>query len=243
MNTFDTPFVLSIDRDRLVRACIGIALGLSSLHVVFQVIARTTGHNGLYGLAHLFDLDAELSIPSYFSATLLLFAGALLGVIAVFERQIRSPFARQWTALALTFCYLAVDEAASIHELLARPALWLMGQSMRDVFYYLWVIPGFAVVVAFALFFIPFLRRLDSRMRWQWVAAGAIYVGGALGFETLSGRAIALYGPNVAFQSMVVCEETSEMLGVIVFIDALLVHLGTHYRDARFRVGGVDLHS
>ena len=81
--------------------------------------------------------------------------------------------------------------------------------------------------------YLPFVRALPSRIRFLFVLAAVIYVGGALGVE----RATDWYDVNnqldtLEYNIWAMVEEAMEMAGVIVFIHALLVLKATTRRCA-----------
>ena len=74
------------------------------------------GRPTVYGFVQEFDVDRENNVPTYFSALILLIAGCLAGLIALWQVAQGSVFARHWIALAPLFLFLSVDEAISLHE-------------------------------------------------------------------------------------------------------------------------------
>ncbi|WP_415785669.1 hypothetical protein [Deinococcus saxicola] len=67
--------------------------------------------------------------------------------------------------------------------------------------------------------------------------AGLTYVMGALGFELLEGLVVSGGGTDHPLnQSLIVVEEGMEMLGVTLFISALLNYLRTEMPGLRLRL-------
>ena len=188
-----------------------------------QLITYWSGHPEVYGLVHLFFLGDEGNVPTYFSAVILLLGALLLAVIAVLKGQSGDRYRRYWAALSFVFVYMSVDEAAQVHELMSRPVEELLGQSPGGIFSYAWVIPGLAIMCLVALLFLRFVLHLPPKIRWMAIAAGAMFFGGAIGFELIEGRFDALYGhTNLAFSLITTVEETLEMAAVILWDHALL---------------------
>ncbi len=175
----------------------------------------------------LFYLDAEANVPTWYSASALLLCSALLTTIACAKRAQQDPFVRHWAGMAILFLGMSIDEEAILHEMAIRPlhsALHTGG-----LLYYAWVVPGAAFVLLFALAYLRFLWRLPPRTRVLFCVAGAVYVGGAIGVESLSGLRAARHGEGDAVYVMIATvEELMEMTGVIVFIYALLDYMGRH---------------
>ena len=202
--------------------------------------AYLTGHDYVYGLVPLSYVDSERNIQTFFSTFLLLFTALLLAVITVLKRKQTASHVSHWAILSFGFLCMAVDETASIHELLNVPLRKLLGGGNLGVFYYAWVIPGIALVLALALFFLRFLLRLPAERRLTFLMAATLYIGGAIGVELIGGRFAELHGDqNLTFSMIVTVEEGLEMAGVIVFIWALLVYIADGYKEVRFRFDGV----
>lgn len=179
----------------------------------------------------LFNLDRELNYPSTYATLTLFVCAFLLMLIANYKKQEKDRFARHWKILAIVFVCFAIDEAFSIHEILIikdlRKALNLGG-----IFYFVWVIPGTLFVGWFCWTYWKFFWHLPRRSRLLFFLAGASYVGGALGGEMVSGFYADLEGANNLIYGLIVCaEEVLEMVGVIIFINALLTYLRPYLQE------------
>lgn len=203
-----------------------IAVLLVMAHVGWQLFTFFTGHDYVFGLIKLFHLDEEWNIPALFSAILLISAAMLLSFIAVREKQSASQDWPKWMVLAIGFVYMAIDEFGHLHEQLILPGRALLGDRSLGLLYYAWVVPAMLIVLALGIFFLGFLRRLPPWTMRAFLLAGAMFVGGAVGVEMLEGRHDLLYGErNATYQMYVTIEEAMEMLGVVVFIGALLRYI------------------
>ena len=88
-------------------------------------------------------------------------------------------------ALGWSAFYASLDEALSFHEGLSIPVRDALDVS--GVLYFAWVIPyGIAVLILGAAC-LRFVLRLDRATRNLFIVAGALYVGGAVGFELIGG--------------------------------------------------------
>jgi hypothetical protein len=180
-------------------------------------------------------LDGEANIPTWYSASLLLLCASLLGIIACAHRHRDRVHGVRWVILALVFGLLSLDEMAQLHELSIAP--------LRERFhttrflYYAWVIPAGVSVGIFALAYLSFLARLPGKTARLILLAGALYVGGAIGVEALSGAQSFLHGEhNVGYHAIITLEELLEMTGLVVFIYALLDYIGHQFTTLQFRV-------
>jgi hypothetical protein len=225
-----SPLTLVISPRKVALVLTLVVLSLVLAHVCVQYLKFFQGHDYQLGFERQLNLDNENNIPTWYSSSALLFSAILLTVIGLANRSRRNPSAFQWLGLAAIFLYLSLDEAASLHEMtsnLSRPMLGTLGY-----FHWLlsvaWVPFGAIFVLIVALAYLRFLAALPVKTKYLFLIAGTLYVGGALGIEILGGRHTYLYGrENFVYAMFVACEEGLEMLGVVVFIYALLSHLGS----------------
>ncbi len=219
----------------LIANCIGIFVRFT---VPPEEITFETGYNFLLK----FDLDAEVNIPTFYSAVVLLFCSIFLLIIA-HEQKARGRNYRSWTVLSLIFLFLAFDEAAALHEILIKTFRGIFHTG--GVLYWAWVIPYGALLVVFVLAFTKFLFRLPKRTRYWFIASGFIYVLGAIGFEMLgSAQADSLGGnihPQYSFGLLYVAtytmEELLEMVGAAMFLSTLVSHISREYGSVVLRLG------
>ena len=160
-------------------------------------------------------------------------ASLLLGVVAALKRKTAGPHSFRWMCLSAIFLYMSVDEAVGLHELLTEPTRRLLGLEAKGVLYFAWVIPGMVVGAALALWYWTLLLSLPTRTKWQFVLAAVLFVGGAIGMELVGGVYYRPEGATLAYSVVSTIEETLEMAGVIVFINALLRYLAEQYRECR----------
>jgi len=219
--------------------CLGAAaLSLVLIHMGFMLIRFVAGHEFVYGLAPLFDLDRERNVPAFFSTFNLLGASFLLGVIARFQWREQAAGRWHWFGLALGFLFMAFDEAACFHELLTRPSRELLDEAVAPVATVAWVALAVPLVAALGLAYLPFLWRLPVKFRGMFAAAGLMFVGGAVGMEVLDGLWLEVHGSdNLTYTLLIAVEEGLEMMGVIFFIHALLCFIRDHYPEVRLRFG------
>jgi hypothetical protein len=135
----------------------------------------------------------------------------------------------------LGFLYLAYDETFAVHERLIPVFRLLLGDRTLGMFYFAWIIPGIAIVFVLGAIFFNFLLRLPTKVRRRFLMAGALYIGGAIGFEMIGGRYREAHGYDLAYAMITTIEERLEMGGVIVFIWALLRYCAD--TEVRLRFG------
>ena len=186
------------------------------------------------GLRALLNVDNEANIPSLFSSLLLLGAGLLLFVVAARSAEANPGHRRYWRALGWIFLFMGVDEATSIHEHLNFVGHVLrrigVGGMYEGAFAWPWVIPGVIVVLIVTVAFARFVFALPGRTRTLLIASAVVYISGALVLEMVGGLAGAgtgVPGPGLTPAVLVAhVEELLEMLGVTLFIYALLDYSG-----------------
>lgn len=234
------PILLSPPRIGRILALVVASLTLLSLAATLSA-AYLPASGGLAAqvqgsFVRLFYVDLEANVPTWYSSSVLLLCALLLALIAAARWQGRQPFARHWGALALLFLALSIDEAAILHEMAIAPLRPLVAG--QPLLYYAWVVPGAAAVVVVGVAFVPFLRHLPARARCLFVAAGAVYVGGALGLESASGLRAAGHGEgDLAYTLFATAEELLEMAGAVLFLFSLLDYASRQLGSLELRLG------
>lgn len=219
---------VAVNPAKVTRWLLWITGLLVAVHTLTQL--ATVAFSDFLGrgwLISMFDLGGEANLPATFSGALLLLSGLLLAATALHKRRAGAPFALLWSVLAAAFLYLSLDELASIHDNISSPMAQVYKTS--GALMYGWVIPYGLAVGALLLVSVRFLLHLPPRTRNLFVLSGILYVGAALGIELTQAytNSLALETGPFAFLS-VTLEETLEMLGVVVFIHALLSYIGEH---------------
>ena len=129
-----------------------------------------------------------------------------------------------WLGLTILFVLLALDEGMAIHEEIGTFLEDYMDAS--GALYFLWVVPYGVATLILALVYVKFVWELPKDTRARFVVAGLIFLTGALGIEMLGAQEAELHGYyTVTYGVLYSLEEMLEMLGIILFIYALLSHL------------------
>ena len=173
-----------------------------------------------------FNVARERNIPTLYSVIALTVAATLLATNARHSWEKCDGQHRYWAGLALIFLFLAFDEGTKIHEMMSG----VMGRwvTRKGYLYWPWVIPyGFAVLVLAAVY-LRFLVRLLRTTRYYFILAALLFLGGAIGVDMLQGREAYLNigsDKTILYCVLYSLEEFLEMIGVAVFIYALLKNL------------------
>lgn len=198
----------------------------------------------------LFFVGNDQSVPSWYASVILLLCSVLLAVITHAERGDGAGRSLPWGILAAVFLYLSVDEGVGLHERmgpLGGATLEAAGLGSEVPISRTWVIPAAALVLVFVLAYARFFLALPGRIRALFLVAGALFVGGALGMEVLTDLYVYLNGgtgsltilQNVARTVLLPhVEELLEMLGVVVFVHALLLKASSSFERYEFVLGG-----
>jgi hypothetical protein len=212
---------------RIAPRLAAIAVLLATISLAGQISKYVFGHDVVFGMVKLFDVDREANVPTWFSAALLGFAAMLLALIAATVRPRAGNETRYWSGLTALFVLFSLDEVTSLHEriLLSRRLFAGVGRS-PDLFLFSWLVAG-AVFTAFVVaLYGRFVLGLPRRTRRLMMTAAAIYLAGALGAEGVGALWTMRYDHfNLGYNVITTVEELLEMLGSVLFIHALLVHL------------------
>ena len=169
----------------------------------------------------LFNMNAEASIPTWYSQFLLWTAAGILFVVG-FTTKV---YKRHWFGLGAVFVFLSMDEGAAIHELTTDPLRDLL-RIETGLLYYTWVVLYLAAAAVLALIYIRFILALPRRTYVVIIIAATVFVAGAIGLEILGGSIAANSGETTTSYSLsVAAEEFLEMSGTTIFIYALLDYL------------------
>lgn len=215
---------LNISRRRTLRFLLFLVVGFSLLSV-----AASTAKSFLPDypsrdmLNAWFNVDSEESFATFYSTYALQACALLLFAISHLTKLSQGRFLRHWQLLSLIFVGLSFDEALSFHERAIGP--------LRDLFhttgflYYAWVMPAAIFVAVVLLGYLKFLIALPKTTRRLFLTAGSLFVGGAVVMEMVGGKVLSMHLPEMAYILAVTCEEFLEMLGIVIFLYALLSYL------------------
>ena len=140
--------------------------------------------------------------------------------------------AADWRWLSRLFIFLALDEALQIHEIFIIPGL---RQHIHPALASTWVIPYAVLALVILWRCRGFLRSIPTATASRPLRAGAVYIGGAIGMEMVGSFAvrsslIRLHSPW--YGAITGIEESLELLGIILLIDALMRELLNHSESA-----------
>lgn len=215
----------------LTRFLLLVAVFLVGMHLITQFSALYLGHKSLLGFVRMFDLNGEWNFPAVFSAGLLLLCSLLIWVIATAMSGGRASYQRHWQVMAGIFLFLAADELMALHDRLQAPLASFF--HLSGFWYAGWTIPYGIGLLIFLFAYRKFVFHLPRRYFTLFVVAGAVYVIGAIGFESLGAEYLYSIGGlsvtdrGVVWVLLYTVEEVLEMAGLIVFVYALSSYICT----------------
>jgi hypothetical protein len=217
-----------------------IVVLLTLAHLAAQFSIYVLGYDNIFGLIHLFSLNAEENIPALYSTFSLLFCSILLAVIAYGKKKQAGRYALHWAGLAAIFLFLSMDESLSFHESSTVPLRKSLNTS--GILFYAWIIP-YALALLFVLFvYLRFILDLPPKTRNQFILAGAIFVTGAMLFEIPGGIYDEEFGRHTPVYALIsTVEELLEMGGILIFIYALTSYLSGEFPRLRIGISGNEV--
>ena len=178
------------------------------------------------------NLDEEFNLTAIYNGALLYASSFLLKEIAISSQGGKR---RDWMLLSRVFLFLAFDEVFQVHELFVIPGL---RQYLHPSLASIWVIPYGILFVLFSYRFIPFFLKLRNRVSVLSLVSGGVYVSGAIVFEALNSwlvRTGQISRSGFYYELISGFEELFEMLGVIIFLYALMLELRSRFACLEFR--------
>ena len=228
------------DAAALHRGLLMMALLLVAAHGLTMLSRHALGHDIVFGLVPLFDFYEEHNVPTYFSSLNLLLTAAMLFLTARLERLRKPANVRAWQVLGLGFAFMSLDEFADVRMILSRMAQGLANGKLDVPFLSVaWTVPVALIVVVLAVYFLPFLMRLERSYLAHFALAGACFVFATIGLETFEGNHAAVTGGvrDLKFMLMVTLEESMEIFSVLYFQYFLLRYVRQHHPHLCLRIG------
>jgi len=221
-----------------IRALYVVAGVIVALDLAALAFTMVTGHDSVYGLLGLIDLDKERGVGVLFQVGLMLGNVALLYLLGRLAR-LGATAPGPWFFMAGLFSFLAMDEFGSIHERLMDPMRALLGAD--GPIHFAWVVPYGIGVVLLGLWFAPKVWAIAPGPRKWFILAAVTYVTGALGFEVLGGWRLTAIGgeefrPELVYELLTTVEETFEMIGLIMLTTGVLQLLQPALRSVSVRL-------
>ena len=225
--------VVRMNLRKLVPALLSIFVVL----LILNLIGIIPVYNGTRELPPLLTgFNQESNPPTLFSTAILAICGLLAAAISVAGKAEGKAQYFQWMGVAAVFFFLAIDETALFHERATHGVRRIVELEKMGLSHAAWTIPYMGMAVLVSAIYWRFFWRLPRATRWQFGSGIALYLIGAVGMEFVSCIWLDATDRNAVFYLLATVEESLEMIGAIVIIDALISYLETHFPDLSFQL-------
>lgn len=194
------------------------------------VINLYVDYDKVFGLVELFSFDTKKNIPTIFVTMTLLFCALLLLSIAILHKLRRESY-RYWMALSALFVFIGLDKIASIHQQLTSSIETSFNPS-TEVYFTSMILYSIGILGIFFLFY-RILIILPPHIKNLFIFSGFLYLTGVVGFDRIASYHADIHGIyNVTYAFIYTVEVFLEMMGVAVFIYALLSYIKIHFSNS-----------
>ncbi|KIN70906.1 Multidrug resistance protein (Efflux pump/antiporter) [Sulfitobacter noctilucae] len=170
----------------------------------------------------LFDVASEVNFWTWLNVSYMLFAAYMMGLSALVRRYSGAPF-WGWVLAGAAVLFLSLDDFISIHERFGALGQALGGGS--GLLHFAWVIPGIIAAAGLVLIFWTAMRSAAPVVRRDFALGLALFFGGAVGLEMVSGWVLSNFGHRRPYTLLYHLEEMCEAAGIILIGRAALKDL------------------
>jgi len=206
---------------KITRILLLIVALLAAASLFGQYATYFWGDGHMQGFVPEFNLDREMNVPTWFSSVCFLFAAFLLWQLSCADDRQTRPY---WRGLSLIFVFLSLDESAAMHEMAVEPMRRLF--HAHGLLHFSWVILGAVFVAILAILYCRFFLSQPKPVRNWFLLSAVLFLAGTFGMEMVGGLYTELHGSETFTYALIAdCEETLELVGLVLFLHALLVLL------------------
>ena len=234
MSKHSSNLVISIFPQKIAKFLTLVIVGFSLANIAGLFIQYVLNFRRLDRFIGLLNVGDDSSIPTWYSSFALLICAVLLTIVALAKSRTKEPYFHHWAILAIIFAAMSIDEVVMLHENMSD----ILGESFKSgFFYYSWVIFAIPLIFIFVLAYLKFIMHLPPKIRYLFLISGAVFVMGGLGMEMISARYDSLYNTNnLTYNLIMIAEEFLEMLGIVIFIYALLSYIKSYLPEIQVLV-------
>lgn len=227
---------LSISPKRMRLILLLFVAGLVLANALGRVLIYFKSGGTYWGGWRYLDFDRESNIPNWYSGSVFLICALLLFLIAATQKKQGSRYVLHWRILGGIFVLLSLDDISSLHERTIEPLRHALHAG--SFLHFTWVVPAVILLAIFALAYVRFLLHLAPRSRNLLILAGAVYVAGAIGFESAFGQFEDAPGlGTVVYAIGANAEQIIQYFGQVLFIYALLDYLSVNAKAISLVIG------
>lgn len=234
-------FITFTDAYAVHRKLVFFAAFLVLAHCAAMVSRFYFERDIVFGIVPMFDFYEETNVPTYFSSLNLLLTSGLLLLISRLEKLSNKPDAVAWRVLGLGFLLMSLDEFADVRMIMARVADGIAGASLLEMVPFMsvaWTVPVVLLLGVLAVYFVPFLLRLDKRYALHFCLAGACFVLASVVLENTEGAHIKTVDGvrDIPFTIMVTLEESAEIFSILYFQYFLIRYIRQYFPNTGAQV-------
>lgn len=214
-------------------AILTIMLVLHFLSQIFLLNSNLPDTSIKRALISKLNLEGEMNLSAWYTQLLHATAAFLLLAIGLSRKKQKGSYRYHWLTLSLIFLYISFDEASSIHEMAVAPTRELLNID-KGPLSLAWFIPAVSLLIITSLFFVRFWLNLPKKTRNLFAISLVIFIGGSVGMEMFSGNYYSNINSDLNslwYTFMFASEECMEILGISIFIYALLNFIATLPKD------------
>ena len=214
--------VLGFSATQILQRLVATSAVLTVTGVIAVWYERHTGR--AHWISDQLDLDHEANLTTWLAVALLLCASLLSFHLRSVHRRFSLSWARGWAVIGIAMMMASVDELAQIHEVVNGKAKSVLHSGSSGALASAWVVPFGAAALLFGVALWRFWLWLPAPTSRLLIGSAAVYFGGALGLEVVEGL-IGYESTGWGLDITMVLQECLEMMGVSLFIYALLAYL------------------
>ena len=202
----------------LGRIVTGLWWAVAVLIVATFIAQLVHNASGAGTVVNLFDSDQKLNFPSALKILLLLGATALLAILGMTVRDRHHRV--RWLGMGAVFAVLTVDEMTYMHQRLSDTLHDAFGTSGPIRF--AWIVVYIPLVIALAVVYWPFWRKLPNPLRTQLLVAAILFGGGSGGIEVVKAKLFDDSHWKLAYGLVAALSDSLEFLGLALLFTALV---------------------
>lgn len=193
------------------------------LHLLSYFLTTKTDYSPVINqIAHKFNMNNEVSIPTWFAQTILLLTSFLFAYTAILFQKSKVGFKKTWWFLSGLFLYASIDEGSELHEIATQP-FQEMFNITEGLLFFSWVIPGIIIFIILCIILIKFYLHLPLTFKIIFSTA-AIMLFAAICVEMISGSYWQSnnFQDNLIYYIMIATEEGLENTSFIITIYGII---------------------
>jgi hypothetical protein len=222
---------------RIAAVLLSGTIFIALVNVLSDLYRQLSGGKNLT-LTGPFRLDEKITVPTWYSSSLMLICAVLLGLIAADKRSQGDRYANHWGFLSLLLLLLSVDEVSALHLRVDFVSRYVLQLGVLRYGLYLLIALALGAIV---WFYRKFWMHLPRPTQWQIGAVGLFYAASILIDKTtkrLLGDGEYLTGNLSILHKTITStgDEFLELVGLVVLVYALLSYIGSQIKELHITI-------